>query len=371
MTAGFHSPLPPARTGVADYSASLLRVLRKLGRVEIAPASCDIRLYHIGNNVLHASTYARALAEPGLAVLHDALLQHLFFSTLDEPRYVAEFVYNYGAWHESLARDLWRARTGSGLREEFYRYPMLRRLAERSLAVIVHNPAAARAVRAHCASAGILEIPHLYDPPPLPSLAEVERYRASLGLRPSHFTFGLFGYLRESKRVLPLLRAFHRVRHACPQAHLLVAGDFVSQDLERAAAPLLSMPGVLRRGHLPDAEFWLAASSVDACVNLRDPSAGETSGITIRLMGLGKPVLLTASEENSRFPEAAAIPIDPGPAEQEMLAASMLSLCIQPGLARAAGRRAADHIQARHSVDRVAGLFWESLCARCPSSSPR
>ena len=54
MTAGFFSPLPPARTGVADYAAALLAELRRHGRVEVAPARSDAALYHLGNNGLHA-----------------------------------------------------------------------------------------------------------------------------------------------------------------------------------------------------------------------------------------------------------------------------------------------------------------------------
>ena len=56
-------------------------------------------------------------------------------------------------------------------------------------------------------------------------------------------------------------------------------------------------PGVIRRPYLPESEFWLAAAAVDACINLRYPAAGETSGIAIRLMGIGKPVLVTDSPE--------------------------------------------------------------------------
>jgi hypothetical protein len=64
MKAGFYSPLPPAATGVADYSAALLPELRKLGTVEIDAAECDVALYHIGNNSLHRDIYQRALAHP-------------------------------------------------------------------------------------------------------------------------------------------------------------------------------------------------------------------------------------------------------------------------------------------------------------------
>ena len=42
VTVGFYSPLPPARTGVADYAAALLAALRRLGPVEVAPERCDV-----------------------------------------------------------------------------------------------------------------------------------------------------------------------------------------------------------------------------------------------------------------------------------------------------------------------------------------
>jgi glycosyltransferase involved in cell wall biosynthesis len=357
MKVGFHSPLPPAHTGVADYSAALLRALQGLGDVEMGADRADVQLYHVANNMMHWEIYRRALERPGVVVLHDALLQHLFMGALDEAAYVEEFTFNYGAWSRDLATDLWRSRASSGLRPAYYRYPMLKRLAERSLAVIVHNPAAARIVRDHAPGTPVFEIPHLYEAFPLPDPAE------ALRLRPAPFVFAIFGYLRESKRVLPALRAFRRVRAVRPGSALLLAGEFVSTDLARAVDPFLRAPGVYRMGHMTDAEFWRAAAAADVCINLRYPTAGETSGITIRLMGVAKPVIVSNGEETSRYPAAACLRVDAGPAEEEMLAAYMLSLRHQPGLGMEIGRRGAEHIRRWHSVERVAGLYWETLCA--------
>src|ERR1044071_8030421 len=114
MTVGFYSPLPPARTGVADYAEALLHGLRMHGRVEIAPARCDVALYHLGNNALHASIYRRALERPGVVVLHDAVLHHFFLGQFDREAYVEEFVYNYGEWNRGLAAALWERRAASG-----------------------------------------------------------------------------------------------------------------------------------------------------------------------------------------------------------------------------------------------------------------
>jgi glycosyltransferase involved in cell wall biosynthesis len=360
---GFHSPLPPARTGVADYAAALLAALKRHGTVEVDSRDADVCLYHLGNNPLHAGIYRRALEKPGVIVLHDAVLHHFFLGSLDERSYVEEFVYNYGEWHRDLARELWAGRSRSGSDHRYYEYPMLRRVAEASRAVIVHNPAAARMVLAHAPNARVHEVPHLFVPPPHIPASEALRFRQELRIAPRAFLFAVLGYLRESKRVTIILRAFDEVRRQGVDAALVMAGEFVSSDLARATAPLMDRPDILRLGRLPERDFWLLAAATDACINLRYPAAGETSGIAIRLMGLGKPVVVTESEEVSRFPEAACLRVAPGVAEKAELVHYMILLARLPGLARDIGRRAAAHIEERHSVERVADSYWEILCA--------
>jgi len=69
---------------------------------------------------------------------------------------------------------------------------------------------------------------------------------------------------------------------------------------------------VVRLGHLPEREFWRVASATDVCINLRNPSAAETSAIAIRCMGLGKPVIVSSGEETAGFPANACLRVDPG-----------------------------------------------------------
>ena len=371
MTVGFYSPLPPAPSGVADYAQILLTALRRHGRVEANPARCDAALYHIGNNRLHAAIYRRALATPGIVVLHDAVLHHFLLGQLSRDDYIEEFVYNYGAWQRDLAGDLWRGRAVSAGDRRYFAYPMLRRIAESARAVVVHNPAAARLVREHAPHSRVIELPHLALGPAsdAPSEAEILRYRQRLGVAPTDFLFGVFGYLRESKRLMSVLEAFARVRseirREIPRAALLVAGRFVSSDLERAAGPLLSAPGVFRLPYLSEREFWLAAGAVDACINLRHPAAGETSGISIRFLGLAKPLLLTEGEETARLPEDACLRILAGPWEAESLRQHMILLTSMFGLARAIGQRGADHLHAHHAVEDISRRYWELICESC------
>jgi glycosyltransferase involved in cell wall biosynthesis len=348
---------------VADYSAALLGALRRLGDVEPGAASADVHLYHLGNNQLHRSIYARALERPGVVVLHDAVLHHFFLGCLDEARYIEEFVYNYGEWYREMAGKLWGGRARSGSDPVYFAWPMLRRICEASRAVIVHNPAAARMVAAHAPAARTTEIPHFVAAEERPAVCEVLRLRQRLGIPANAFVFGLLGYLRESKRLASIAAAFARVRKARSDASLLIAGEFASIDLERALAPLLESPGVVRVGHTPRGEFRMLAAGVDACVNLRHPSAGETSGIAVRLMGQGKPVILTEAEEHSGFPDDVCLRVPAGEAEVDALAEAMIFLARFPEAAREIGRRAEAHVRENHSLEKAAAVYWSVLTA--------
>lgn len=359
MTIAVHAPVRPANTGVADYAESLVEALRARHEVVVNPARTrGVALYHLGNNQLHAPIYWRALAEPGAVVLHDAVLHHFFLGALNEQSYIDEFCFNCGEWYRDLARDLWRKRSCSAQDPRYFHYPMLRRIAEQSPLIIVHNAAAAAMVKAAANDARIVEIPHLFRPPSLPEGWKVERLRHHLGVPPSATVFGVFGHLRETKRLNAVLRAFE---DAPPNARLLFAGGFASPDLERAILPMLDARRVISAPYLSESDFWLYACATDVCINLRHPTAGETSGIAIRMMGIGKAVILTAGAETARIPDHAAVRVDPGPAEQPMLETYVRWLTGSPDTVRELGRHAAAHIAAYHSPERCAALYAEAL----------
>lgn len=360
MKVGFFSPLPPASTGVADYSEALLRAMRRLGPVVVGRDG-DIALYHVGNNQLHSAIYRHALEKPGVTVLHDAVLQHFFLGSLDHAGYTQEFVYNYGEWTRDLAEDLWKNRARSAAGSRYFEFPMLKRISEASRALIVHNPAAAAMVRRHAPEARIFEIPHFFEAPALGAPADTVRFRAELGWKPRTLIVGVFGHLRESKRLPVILRAMKRAWDHGADARLLVAGEFVSRDLERALQPCFNDPRILRVGHLPEPDFWRFAAATDLCVNLRYPAAGESSGIAVRMMGIGKPVVFTTGEEIARIPENACLRVDAGAAEEEMLASTILWLAADLEAAKEIGKRAARHIAEEHALEKVAARYWEIL----------
>ncbi|MBC7927742.1 MAG: hypothetical protein H7039_19020 [Bryobacteraceae bacterium] len=357
MTVGYFAPMPPARTGVADYAEALFHALQRHGSLELAPRRASVNLYHLGNNHLHAAIYRRALSEPGIVVLHDAVLHHFLLGQLARSEYITEFVYNYGEWSRDLAAELWDRRASSASDERYFSHPMLRRICETARAVVVHNPAAARMVQQHAPSTDVVEIPHLHFAVREHSAADVLDARKSLAVPSREPLCGLFGHLRQSKRV-------RTVVEACGEAgvKLLIAGECTA-ELAKALEPLFSSSHVIRRGFSNVTQFNLLHHAVDICANLRYPSAGETSGISVRLMAAGKPVILTHSEENSRYPETSCIRVQAGLPERAHLTDLLRWLKRFPSDAAAVGLRARDHILAQHAPDRVAGLYWGLLRA--------
>jgi len=363
-TVSYHAPPPGARSGVADYSATLLTALRLMGTVETDGRAADIDLYQLGNNRLHEEIYAQALRRPGVAVLHDGVMHHFLLGTLSHDDYIAEWVYNYGEWRRDLGEDLWRGRARSAFDPRYFEFPMLRRIAASARAVIVHNPGAAAMARDHGA-ANVHIIPHFFQPEEPVDAFDAARFREKIDVSPGTTLFGLFGYLREPKRVLPTIKAFKKLHAARPATALLLAGQPVSGDLERLLQFEAVHPGIRRLGHLSEREFRVAAAAVDCCINLRYPAAGETSGIAIRLMGIGKPAILTDNAENSEFPKTAALRVAPGVAEAGELFEHMVLVTEFPGIGREIGNAACLHISKHHALETVARQYREVLCGVC------
>ncbi len=361
MTVGYYAPLPPANTGVADYAEALLAAVQELGDMQVYPRHFDVALYQVGNNQLHGEIYDRAIATPGVVVLHDAVLQHFFLGRMTEREYVQEFVFNYGEWTRSLAEDLWRNRARSAADPRYFEWPMLKRVACGARAVIVHNPAAAAMVRRHAPDARIVEIPHLFVKPEVRMEVDTLRFRLELGLGARTLLVGLFGHQRESKRLPVVIRAMEKAWARGADARLLIAGTFASTDLERALEGRLSDPRILRAGYLPEQEFWRYAAAVDLCVNLRYPTAAETSGIAIRLMGIGKPVVFSRGEEIARVPENACLRVETGPAEEDLLAEYIVWLAGDREAGEEIGRRAREHVETHHALESVAARYWDVL----------
>ena len=85
MKVAYFSPLPPERSGIADYSALLLPALKERIDVSVVrrgakkpPRGTDVALYHVGNNPdAHGWIVDALRRRSGVVVLHEFVLHHL------------------------------------------------------------------------------------------------------------------------------------------------------------------------------------------------------------------------------------------------------------------------------------------------------
>src|SRR4051812_44525720 len=149
--------MPPAKSGIADYSAALVEPLRQLADVTIYdrapdqydPADHDIALYQIGNNGYHAFAYEHSLRYPGVVVMHEANLHHLIAEiTIKRDNwdgYLAELEYDGGAAVLAYGRRVRALEVGP----DYEGIPMLRRVLTSSRGAIAHSQCVLGDLRRH------------------------------------------------------------------------------------------------------------------------------------------------------------------------------------------------------------------------------
>jgi glycosyltransferase involved in cell wall biosynthesis len=349
----YYSPMPPERSGIADYSALLLPALERLVDVDVAPrgrrADGDIALYHVGNDPeVHGWIVERLRREPGIVVLHDFVLHHLVASlTLgrkDNDGYLAALERDSGLAGRLLGLGvidgcippLWEVRA-----EDF---PLCDEVLERATGVIVHSRYVEERVRERGYDRPLWRIPHPAWPPP-----QVVPDRPS-----GEPVFGAFGNVNASKRVSQLVEAFARFRDLHPSARLLLVGAAAAGSEQHGRAD-----GVVREGYVDEERLWALIAGVDAVISLRSPTMGETSGTAIRALTLGKPLLVSDVGWFSELPDDVALKVAPGDGEVERLALALDTLC-DPVLRERMGANARE-LAAEHDVEHVAELYASAL----------
>ena len=357
MKVAYYSPLPPSRSGIADYSALLLPELER--RIEVVVARpgrfrrdppADVRLYHIGNDAEAHGWIVEALRrQPGVVVLHDFVLHHLVvgltFARGDAAGYLAAMEREGGLVGRLLAYavldnklpPLWETRP-----EDF---PLAGEVLDHATALIAHSHYVERRAREAGYRGPIVRIPHPAWPVPQLEPARVD----------GDPLYGCFGHLNESKRIEELLSAFARVRERREGARLLLVGALAVR-LSRLELP----EGVIRRDYVPEGELWSLMAACDAIVSLRSPTMGETSGSAIRALSLGKPLVVSDVGWFAELPAEAVLKVPVDEREEDTLVAALEALA-DPDVRAAMGMRARELIEREHRVELVAEAYAAAL----------
>lgn len=367
MKIAYLSPLPPERSGVADYSALLLPALREHVEVEVVSRRSRARatgaavpLYHVGNDAeVHGWIVEELQRRPGVVVLHDVVLHHLVVGlTLargDRNGYLAAVERAGGAHARKLAEE---ALAGGGeppWETRPHELPLLEFVLDHATRVIVHSRHAEERVRASGYEGPVQRIAMPAWPAPPSTPAELPR--------PAPFVVAALGKLNAAKRVPQLLHAFARVRDRVPGA-LLVLGEVDSRlnlDARLEALGLERGRDVLEPGRIAERDLWALLARADVSVSLRWPTMGETSGIAVRALALGRPLVVSDVGWFSELPDEVAARVAVDEWEVDLLAAVLELLAGDERLRERMGLSARAYAEAEHSLQRAAAAYAEAL----------
>lgn len=405
MKLAYWSPLSPRGTGIADYSEELLPYLADKGAdihlfvddyepdnraiVEQFPwhpareyehvnqrEAFDLNLYQIGNSSYHRYALNAALRFPGVVVLHDLVLQHLFLGLSvergDTALYLSEMKRAYGERGGALGRQV-AAALGSELLTS--KFPLCERMIERSYGVLVLTRFMQRWLERRFGSIPVGKFigraPHHFAPAPLLLDPATRRAvdtpaeaRRSLGLPEEAFLVASFGLATRAKRLDRALEGFRRflaTSAKATEARFLVVGEVQEgYGFDPALVAELGDRLVLA-GRQPMDRFYLYMLACDVVVNLRFPSTGELSGTLIRTLGMGKPVLVSNTGPFAEFPEHTVARIDLGLPEVEAIAGTLRLFHERPDLRAAMGRFAREHVESFYKLEDEADAYMAFL----------
>ena len=397
----FFSPLPPKRSGIADYSQSLLEQLRRHYVIDLyhAPdyvphlslssldfACHDYRLfpryhraldyrgllYQMGNSKYHGFVYQTLLKYPGVVALHDFALTgfHYWFSLQPEaaPDHFARQLAreNPALAAEFLAdRERWAAEPGGIPAASHCRGARLNQEVLQSAAgIVVHDPWVAGQIRLrHPELAAIVSVvPHGADVEP-PSADRRAQLRRQYGIPDDALLFGCFGILHPSKCNVETVDAFAAIAARHPRALLAFVGrDLGGGEAQARVAALGLNERVRFFGHTPIDVFRELAAVSDIGVNLRrPPTNGETSGALVMLLGAGVPSVVIDVDTFASYPDDVVRKVPWSSALATQLVEAFGQLADSSQERTRIGRAAVAYVHSRHSWSRSAELYVEAI----------
>lgn len=383
------SPLPPERSGIADYSAELLPVLSEHYRIEaisdqrevsddwvrqhIPLRSCawfeqhadcyDRVLYHMGNSTSHAHMPGLLERHPGVVVLHEVflsgLVSHLELAS-KVPGYWTRSLYESHGYRALLERS-----QSCDFEQMLERYPSCLRLIQDAEGVIVHTRNG-KSIADEWFGAGTSSdwavIPHLRAVPELVSRGSAKR---QLGLAPEELVVCCFGTIGAFKQNRELLEAwFESSLSSDERCHLVLVGGAHDEaydqelremiDRSRAASPVQITGWV----DVPTYRSYLAAA--DLAVQLRGSSRGEASGTVLDCLAYGIPTIVNAHGSMAELPRNAVMML-PGDFSLKDLANALEHLAIDAALREDLGRRGRAYCRNELAPERIATRYRDAI----------
>lgn len=359
----------PACVGPIEIPGVITRTLESPEGAADATRACDLRIYNLGNNAVHhAGIYETARRSPGIAILHDRIMQDFHFNHLPPADYYRLMSYCYGPRGAAAALEVIRDPSTLAAGSVGEHFPLFEPCLFRAQGAVVHSAGAASAVGERYGDLLPVHsrvLPRFGAPPSLPSRDEA---RDLLGVPRGVFLVVATGRLAPNKRVEDVIDAVAQdasIRDSVWLASVGAAEAGYAAHV-RARADSAGIGRHVRLVTEADDELmarWRAAA--DVFVNLRRFSTESGSASLIEQMAESRPVIVSNVGVYSEVPDDAVVKVD------QAQGASAIALAIRrmldsPGLRESIGLAAAGWVEAECDPDAFAvalNSFLEGVVA--------
>ncbi len=321
------TPLPPLQSGIADYSEDIIRQLSAWFDIDVFidtgyTVSCNLpsnvsvyphtkypgmngryfdTMYQMGNSEFHVYMYDYIERYGGTLVLHDYNMNGVvcMLQSIGKQKLYERFV---------------KADYSGDAADGIFRYGLTQHTPLNGLVVnpahrvIVHDSHIKKALIERNVGKKVFVIPHYAKPETV--LGDTESLKNRFGYSKEDIIFAAFGIIAESKRIIPLLKAFSRIHETEKAAKLLLCGKpvkAIEKELERFIGQNGLGECVKVTGFVDIDDFISYIDICDVCFNLRYPYNGESSGSLARILAKGKPVVVNRIGSFDSVPDDACI----------------------------------------------------------------
>ncbi|SFD85531.1 glycosyltransferase [Massilia yuzhufengensis] len=385
------SPLPPVKSGIADYSAELVPELAKYYDIELVVGQDSVNdarlegfplrsadwlrahahgfervLYHVGNSHAHQHMFDLIREVPGIVVLHDFYFSGVL-DNLEREGYLPQAFVK--ALYESHGYTGLLSHRKEGRNPSIWKYPLNKGVLDNAAGVIVHadfSKQLATEWYGPGAADGWQTIPLLRGRPEDSSTPRARAAaRTRLGLDGDAFlvtTFGMLGRTKLNEELLDAFLASPLARDA--RCRLVFVGEndpglYGAGLLRKIAAS--DAAGRIRIAGFVDAATYadyLAAS--DCAVQLRASTRGETSASVLDCLLYGIPTIVNAHGSTASISAELLLKLPDAFTTQE-LADALARLRGDAGLRAGLSQRALAHMASQHAPAHVGKLYFDAI----------
>ena len=331
----FLSPLPPIKSGIADYSLDLIKELLTYYEIEVVSdqdisdiwlnTNCTIRtiswfrsnshkydrvIYHFGNSPFHTEMHNLIRDIPGIAVLHDLFLGDVQYDrTMKDQIHFSEVMYESHGYNALLCET----ETREDVLKILSKYPLSYDVFKNSSGVIVHSQNTKNMVSLHYnkdLEADISVIPLLRNKP---TLIDRKQIREKLGFSDDEFLIASFGMLGANKSIIELIKSYMNSSLLLKKSKLIFVGENEALDYGKSVSALINESSledkILITGWVNSEVYNDYLSCVDAAVQLRTNSRGETSAAVLDCLNYGLPTVVNSNGSMNDLPDNCVLKI--------------------------------------------------------------